>query len=104
MKIIRYLLLFVIASFFFSSLFACHIYTAEAANFTYDSSDSCLGEEEVLASQNKTQNNQKFVLDFSSEISEKLSSLLQQKNTSFVFWEDLSNSQTIQLLAVVKIE
>lgn len=98
------LIFFITVSFLLSGFFACHIYTAEAADFTYDFSDSCLDEEEILASQNKAQNNQKFAIDFSSGVSEKSSSLIQQKDAFFVSSEDLDDSQTAQLLAVVKIE
>ena len=114
-QFIRYFFLFIVAVFLASNVFVCHIYASGTVDLDHDLSDSCHTEEEGLLGQGgpqffvagnkiQTQNNQKFTPDFNSETSEKLSSLIQQKDTSFIFSEDLSNSQITQLLAVVKIE
>ncbi len=114
-QLVRYSFLFTISVFLASNIFVCHIYASGTVDLDHDLSDSCHTEKESLVSQNEsqffaadnkiqTQDNQKFAPDFNSETSEKLSNLIQQKDTSFVFSEDLSNSQITRLLAVVKIE
>ena len=114
-QLAKYLFFFIVVVFLVSNVFICHIYESGAVNLDHDLFNSCHAEKESLISQNEsqffaaskadqTQNDQKFALDFSSETSEKLSSLVQRKDISFIFLEDLSNSQTTKLLAVVKIE
>ncbi len=112
---IRYFFLFIVAVFLVSNIFVCHIYASGTVDLDHDLSDSCHTEKETLASQNESQffsagskiqtkDNQKFTTDFNSETSEKLSNLIQQKNRFFISSESLDDSQTTQLLAVVKIE
>lgn len=102
MKITRYLFLLIIIFLFFSGIFICHIYTAEATDIIHDYSDSCEGE--ILVNWDKTQSNKKLIIDFSLIISEKLSNLVLGTNINFTSSEDLNNSRIDELLTITKIE
>lgn len=104
MKVTKYLLLFVIIAFLFSGVFPCHTYIVEASDVVYDYSDSCEDKEEILISQNKTQNSQEFIIDFDLRTSEELPDLVPGIDINFTFLENLNNFQINQLLTIAKIE
>ncbi len=126
---IKYSFLFTIIVFFVSSVFICHIYTVEAVSSDHNhsqddqtssknshhSSGPCHGEKESLVNQSEpqlllvsnkvqNQNNQKFTPDSNFITSEGLSNSIQQRDGPHISSENLNDSQTAQLLTIIKIE
>lgn len=105
---LKYFFLLFIIIFLIYTIFFCFVYTVKAIELPKDfhnSSNSCSNEESLSISQNNYhQNNRKSIFVFNSIIAEKLFNLNQQKQLTFIFLENLNNSQTSQLLTVAKIE
>ena len=118
-----YLFGFIFIVFIISIGFTCHVNLVQNDSLPHEHHDSssherfgyCPEQPEILTApeqpspilvsdQIKTPNQQKFIADFVSRISMDLFNLANSRDAPFISSENLLNSQTSQLLTIVKIE
>lgn len=115
LKSIKYLFGLTFIVFIISSGFACHLNLVQNDSLPHEHLSYCPQQPEILTAQEqsppllvsdqiKTPSQQKFIADFVSRISPDLFSLTNSRDAPFISSENLLNSQTSQLLAIVKIE
>lgn len=115
LKSIKYLFGLIIIVFIISSGFVCHTNLVQNDSSHHEHFSYCPQQPEILTAQEqpspllvndqiKTPSQQKFITDFVSRISPDLFSLTNPRDGPFISSKDLFNSQTSQLLTIVKIE
>lgn len=115
LKSIKYLVGLTFIIFIISSGFVCHASLVQNDFSPHEHFNYCPQQPEILTAQEqpvpllisdqiKTPSQQKFIADFVSRISPDFFSLTNPKDIPFISSENLLNSQTSQLLTIVKIE
>lgn len=115
LKSIKYLVGLTFIVFIISSGFVCHANLVQNDSSPQEHFSYCPQQPEILTAQEqpapllvsdqiKTPSQQKFIADFISRISPDFFSLTNPRGAPFISSENLLNSQTSQLLTIVKIE